>query len=127
MSRARVNVAEGEVIAGKYRIEHVLGAGGMGVVFAAFHLHLNQRVALKFLSNDECTRPEAVARFLREAQALARLTSPHVARVMDVGTHEQGEPYLVMEYLSGSDLRAVLRDRGPLPIAEAVGYLLQVW
>jgi len=126
MSQARTNVVEGEVIAGKYRIERVLGAGGMGVVFAAWHVQLNQRVALKFLSSEACSQPDAVARFLREAQALARLTSPHVARVMDVGTREQGEPYLVMEHLNGSDLRAVLRERGPLPISEAVGYLLQV-
>ena len=126
MSQARTNVVEGELIAGKYRIERVLGAGGMGVVFAAWHLQLNQRVALKFLSSEACSQPDAVARFLREAQALARLTSPHVARVMDVGTREQSEPYLVMEHLNGSDLRAVLRERGPLPISEAVGYLLQV-
>jgi len=126
MSRARANVAEGELIAGKYRIERVLGAGGMGVVFAAWHLQLNQRVALKFLSSEACSQPDAVARFLREAQALARLTSPHVARVMDVGTRERGEPYLVMEFLNGSDLRAVLRERGQLPISEAVAYLFQV-
>ena len=89
MSQARTNVVEGEVIAGKYRIERVLGAGGMGVVFAAWHMPLNQRVALKFLNSEACSQPDAVARFLREAQALARLTSPHVARVMDVGTREQ--------------------------------------
>jgi serine/threonine-protein kinase len=117
---------EGEIIAGKYRVERVLGAGGMGVVFAAWHLQLNQRVALKFLRAETYRDPDAVARFLREAQALARITSPHVARVMDVGTLEHGEPYLVMEHLSGSDLRAVLRDRGRLSIPEAVSYLLQV-
>ena len=125
MTEARPSVVEGEVIAGKYRIERVLGAGGMGVVVAAWHQQLNQRVALKFLRKDVNQTPETVIRFLREAQALARITSPHVARVMDVGTLEQGEPYLVMEYLHGSDLRAVLTDRGPLPIEEAVGYLLQ--
>jgi eukaryotic-like serine/threonine-protein kinase len=118
--------AIGQVIAGKYRVERVLGEGGMGVVVAAQHLQLNQTVALKFLLKELSSKPDAARRFLREAQALARLKSPHVGRVMDVGTLEHGEPFLVMEYLDGSDLGAVLRQRGPLPVEEAVAHLLQV-
>lgn len=118
-------VATGQVIDGKYRVERVIGAGGMGVVVAAAHLKLGTRVALKFLLKEACASPAAVSRFLREGRALAQISSAHVARVMDVGTLEQGEPYLVLEYLEGSDLGALLKERGQLPIVEAVGYVLQ--
>ena len=118
-------VREGDVIAGKYRIDRVLGAGGMGVVVAAEHLQLKQRVAIKFLLDQAMVAPDSVARFLREAQAAARIQSEHVARVLDVSTLENGAPYMVMEFLEGSDLGALLEQRGPLPLAEAVGYLLE--
>ncbi len=118
-------VLEGEVLAGKYRIERVLGRGGMGVVVAAQHMQLGQRVALKFLLPEACGNGEAVARFLREARAAVQIQSEHVARVSDVGQLDSGAPYMVMEFLLGSDLGAVLHERGPLPIAEAVDYLLQ--
>jgi serine/threonine protein kinase len=118
-------VNEGDVIAGKYRVDRVLGSGGMGVVVAAHHQQLQHAVALKFLHQEALASKDALNRFLREAQVLARLRSPHVARVMDVGTLEHGEPYLVMEYLQGADLGTVLRERGRLPIAEAVGFVLQ--
>ena len=114
----------GDVLAGKYRVERVLGAGAMGVVVAALHLQLQERVALKFLL-PAATSPEAIARFGREARAAARIKSEHVARVTDVGTLESGAPYMVMEYLDGRDLAAVLADKGPLPIRDAVEYLLQ--
>ena len=128
MSGAAVpeGVREGEVLAGKYRVEKVLGAGGMGVVVAATHLQLDQRVALKFLLPNATVDPEIVARFSREARAAAKIHSEHVARVIDVGTlPETGSPYMVMEYLDGSDLSQLLHKRGPLPVAEAVGYVLQ--
>ena len=118
-------VAVDQVIAGKYRIERVIGAGGMGVVVAAQHIQLGRRVALKFLAREGMADTDAVNRFLREGQALARITGPNVARVMDVGTLEQGEPYIVMEYLDGADLGALVKQRGPLPVEEAVGYVLQ--
>ncbi|NUQ79485.1 MAG: protein kinase [Polyangiaceae bacterium] len=118
-----VNV--GQVLAGKYRIERVLGMGGMGVVVAARHLHLEERVAIKFLQPDALQDPTLVTRFLREAKAAAKIRSEHVARVFDVGTLENGAPYLVMEYLEGSDLAAAVKLRGPLPVAVAVDYLLQ--
>jgi serine/threonine-protein kinase len=114
-----------QVIAGKYRVERVIGAGGMGVVVAAQHIQLGRRVALKFLAREGIGDADAVNRFLREGQALARITGPNVARVMDVGTLEHGEPYIVMEYLDGADLGAVVKQRGPLPVSEAVGYVLQ--
>jgi serine/threonine-protein kinase len=118
-------VREGDVLAGKYRVERVLGVGGMGVVVAALHLQLDERVALKFLLPEAMQNQEAVARFAREARAAVKIKSEHVARVVDVGTLENGAPYMVMEYLHGHDLSAVLSQRGPLPLAEAVDWLLQ--
>jgi eukaryotic-like serine/threonine-protein kinase len=118
-------VREGDVLAGKYRIERVLGQGGMGVVVAAQHVQLAQRVALKFLLPEACSHGEAVARFLREARAAVQIQSEHVARVSDVGQLDNGAPYMVMEFLHGSDLGATLAARGPLPVLEAVDYVLQ--
>jgi serine/threonine protein kinase len=119
------DVQVGQLIAGKYRVQQILGRGGMGVVMAALHEQLNQRVALKFLTDDAYQQPEAVTRFLREARAAVQIQSEHVARVMDVGTLESGAPYIVMEYLRGLDLKEVSTRRGPMPISEAVDFLLQ--
>ena len=118
-------VRAGDVVAGKYRIERVLGVGGMGCVFAAMHLHLDQRVALKFVRPLAVASAQSVERFLREARAAARLKSEHVAKVYDVGKLDSGTPYLVMEYLEGADLGRVLEDHGRLPVESAVDYVLQ--
>jgi serine/threonine protein kinase len=118
-----VNV--GEMLAGKYRVERVLGAGGMGVVVLARHVQLDQRVAVKFLLAQSLTNAKVVARFDREARAVVKLKSEHVARVLDVGTMETGAPYIVMEYLEGEDLSQTIERRGALPVAEAVDFLLQ--
>jgi serine/threonine protein kinase len=113
----------GEVLAGKYRVERVLGQGAMGVVVAAKHLQIGQSVAIKLLQHT--ATPEMAARFVREAQAAGRLRSEHVARVFDVGELVDGTPYMVMEYLDGSDLKEVLNQRGRLPIEEAIEHVLQ--
>jgi serine/threonine protein kinase len=123
--RRAAGVREGEILAGKYRVERVLGVGGMGVVVAARHLQLDTRVAIKFLLPSMLGNQEAVARFANEARRAVKIQSEHVARVLDVGTLDSGAPYMVMEYLQGADLSAVLRERGPLPVEEAVDYLLQ--
>jgi tRNA A-37 threonylcarbamoyl transferase component Bud32 len=115
----------GEVLTEKYRIERLLGQGGMGAVYLAHHEILNQHVALKTLLPEIAENAEAVARFLNEARASARIRNEHVAQVMDVGKLPNGSAYMVLEYLEGSDLSAVLDERGPLPIMEAVDYLLQ--
>lgn len=115
----------GDWLAGKYRVEKVIGAGGMGCVLAAEHAVLRTRVAIKMLLPLAVELPGATERFLREAQAAATLRSEHVARVLDVGTAEDGTPFLVMEHLSGQDLRSVIRERAPLPVGEAIDYLLQ--
>jgi eukaryotic-like serine/threonine-protein kinase len=116
---------EGQLLAGKYRVERVLGQGGMGVVVAAIHQQLEQRVALKFLVPGALSNEEAVGRFMREARSAVRLMSEHVARVIDVGTLPDGAPYIVMEYLEGQDLAALVAEQGPLPIETAVEYVLQ--
>jgi serine/threonine-protein kinase len=115
----------GRVLAGKYRVERQLGEGGMGVVIAATDIQLERRVAVKFLLPEYSAHEEAAKRFLREARAAVRIQSEHVARVIDVGTLETGAPYMVMEYLEGSDLSAVIEERGPLPVGEAVGHVLE--
>jgi serine/threonine-protein kinase len=116
-------VEVGELIAGKYRLEHEIGAGGMGVVYAATHVHLEQRVALKFLLVEAAQNPEMVERFTREARAAVKIQSEHVARVIDIGDRE-GMPYIVMEYLEGDDLENIVDLLGPLPVADAVRYVL---
>jgi serine/threonine-protein kinase len=115
----------GDIIAGKYRIERVIGKGGMGLVVEAQHTTLPQRVAIKILLPEATTRSDSVERFLREARAAVSIQSEHIARVMDHGTLDSGLPYMVMEFLTGADLYKVLRQRGPLPITEAVDYILQ--
>lgn len=124
-AKAAAPLAEGEVLDGKYRVEHVLGAGGMGVVVAATHVRLAQRVAIKFLLPHAADDERTVARFAREARALARLDSEHIARVIDVGALETGVPYMVLEHLVGYTLADIINARGPLPIDEAVTYALE--
>jgi eukaryotic-like serine/threonine-protein kinase len=116
---------EGDVIAGKYRVERTLGRGGMGVVLAAEDITLRRKVAVKLILPEAVSRAGATERFLREARSAAAIQSEHVARVIDISTLDTGAPYMVMEYLTGTDLGHVLRERGPLPIEEAVDYVLQ--
>jgi serine/threonine protein kinase len=115
----------GDVIAGKYRLEKVAGEGGMGIVYAAEHLVLKQRVAVKVLLPDAATSDAVVERFSREAQAGARIQSEHIARVMDAGSLASGAPFLVMEYLEGCDLEELVELQGTLPVAEVCDYMLQ--
>jgi hypothetical protein len=115
----------GDVLASKYRVERVLGQGGMGVVVAARHEQLGFPVALKFMLPVALQDSGMKERFLREARAAGSLRSEHVARVMDFGTLDDGAPYIVMEFLQGSDLQDVLEAAGTLPPHEAVEYLLQ--
>jgi eukaryotic-like serine/threonine-protein kinase len=116
----------GDLLAGKYKVERAIAVGGMGAVFAAHHEVLGQRVAVKVLAQKAMLEEEAtVARFIREAQAAARLQTEHVARVTDAGTLDSGLPFLVMEYLEGCDLAELLKLSGPLPCQDVVDYVLQ--
>ena len=107
-----VNV--GALIADKYRIVKLLAQGGMGSVFEAKHDDLGQRVAVKMLHRELVTRKDFVKRFLREARIAARIRNEHVVRVFDVGTHD-GVPYMVMEYLQGTDLADLIETSGKQP------------
>jgi eukaryotic-like serine/threonine-protein kinase len=118
-------VVPGQLLAGKFRIERILGRGGMGVVGLATHIHLDEQVAIKFLLPEALKVPEAVRRFEREARAAVKIKSEHVARVTDVGTLDTGSPYMVMEYLSGVDLSQYLLAKRSLPVDEAIDYVLQ--
>jgi eukaryotic-like serine/threonine-protein kinase len=115
----------GDVVGDKYEVEAILGSGAMGVVFSARHIDLGQRFAIKFLHPQIAKDNAAITRFLREARAASGIQSEHVVRVHDIARTETGTPYLVMEYLTGTDLQRVGRARGPLPISEVIGYVLQ--
>jgi serine/threonine protein kinase len=123
MSLIASPVHPGEILAEKYQVERALGQGGMGIVVAARHLELDQTVAIKFLVRD--APPNAVERFMREAKAAALVKSEHVCRVLDVGKLASGEPYIVMEYLEGSDLADKLEAEGPQPFTDVIGWVIQ--
>jgi serine/threonine-protein kinase len=118
-------VEVGDVLDGKYRILRVIGKGGMGVVMAAVHTELGHRVALKFLLKSAVRSEEVVTRFAREARAAAMIQSEHATRVLDVGRLDTGEPFMVLEMLEGCDLGDMLNRSGPLPIQDAVTYVLE--
>jgi serine/threonine-protein kinase len=117
---------EGDVVAGKYEVIQLLGSGGMGFVVAARHLELDEKVALKFLRSECLANRELVARFAREARASVKIKSEYVARVFDVGTMpKDGAPFIVMEYLEGKDLCAMVGEQGPQPIRNTAEHIMQ--
>jgi serine/threonine-protein kinase len=118
-------VHAGDVLAGRYRVERVLGRGGVAIVLSVTDIVAGERRALKLLAPEARALPSTVERSFREARAMARLTSKHAVRILDVGTFDDGAPYLVMEHLEGTDLGALLKRRGALPAHEAVLYVLQ--
>ncbi|MEZ4308305.1 MAG: protein kinase [Polyangiaceae bacterium] len=120
-----LEVRPGDIVAGKYRVEKVLGAGGMGVVVSAKHVTLDSLVAIKLMQPRAVAVKGAVERFMREGQAAARLHSKHVTKVIDVGQLDSGAPYMIMEHLQGGDLAVVLERKGAVPVADAAEYLLQ--
>ncbi len=115
----------GSMLAGKYRIERVIGQGGMGVVVAATHDELDQRVAIKFLSPEGAKGVEWIARFAREAKAAAKIKNEHAVKVFDVGRLEGGVPYMVMEYLEGRNLDEIIEERRTFTVEETAEYILQ--
>jgi len=115
----------GAVILSKYTVEKTLGQGGMGLVVAARHHHLEELHAIKFLLPGTNAKHQVTQRFLREARAAARLKNEHVVRVQDVGTTPDGHLYMVMEYLEGTNLKSALAE-GPLAISDIVACVLQI-
>ncbi len=118
-------VEKGQILAGKYRVERVLGEGGMGVVVAATDTQLERMVAIKFLLPEYAGHGEAAERFMREARAAVKIQSEHIARVIDVNKMDNGSPYMVMEHLQGGDLSQVLEKHGQLSVEDAVSYVIQ--
>ena len=121
-------LASGRIVAGRYRVESLLGEGGMGSVYLVRHLHTDESLALKILHAHVLRNDDAVERFRREARAPARVASEHVARVTDADTAPDldNAPFIVMELLQGRDLERTVEAEGPLSPVLVVEYLRQV-
>src|SRR5258705_6889825 len=117
-------VAAGQLVAGRYQIERLLGSGGMATVWRGRDLRLDRPVAVKELSSEGLRQPKALQRFEREAQAVGRLSHPNIVSVFDFGTQD-GESYLVMELAEGPTVASLLAD-GPLPVVDALAIAAQV-
>jgi serine/threonine-protein kinase len=117
---APATLEPGSVVAGKLRVVRLLGAGGMGAVYEVEHEITRHRRALKLVHLEVLLRPHVVTRFLREASAAGHVGNPHIVETFDAGTLESGEPYLVMELLSGETFAETLKRKGPLPLSELV-------
>jgi serine/threonine protein kinase len=120
-----VELAPGTILLGKYRIDELIGSGGMGNVVRASHLYLRQAFAIKIMLPQMAESDSTKQRFLREAQATVRLKGEHCARVMDVGVTPEGAPFMVMEFLDGNDLNQILRHHGPQVPPIVVDLMLQ--
>lgn len=118
-------ICPGALLLGKYRVEGVLGKGGMGVVVAARHVDLDELRAIKLLLPQTLRDAHAKERFLREARAAVRVRGEHAVRVHDIGELPTGELFMVLELLSGADLKQIVQARGPLPVEEAATYAIQ--
>ncbi|HEY6004755.1 MAG TPA: protein kinase, partial [Anaeromyxobacter sp.] len=123
---ADADLAPGAVLDGRWRIEALLGTGGMGSVYRAEHVHVGRKAAVKVLHAELCRNLPERERFRREARVAARLRSPHVAEVLDFGEDASGRPYLAMELLEGESLRAVLDREGRLSPRRTVRLLRQL-
>jgi len=113
-----------ELVLGPYQILERIGSGGMGQVYKARHTKMGRLVALKVISRDKLSNNVAVERFYREAQAASQLNHPNIVAAYDAGS-VGGQHYFAMEFVEGTDLARLLRERGPLPIAEACEYVRQ--
>ncbi|HEX6278310.1 MAG TPA: protein kinase [Polyangiaceae bacterium] len=115
----------GELVGGKYRLVRFIAAGGMGVVYEAQHRVVKRRFAVKFLRPELTEKRESLARFQREAEAAGALESEHVAAAVDFGVAADGSPFIVMEYLTGESLAALVEREGPLPLERAADLVRQ--
>lgn len=113
----------GTTFAGKYLIDGVLGKGGMGAVYSATNKAIGRRVAIKVLIADLADREDVLKRFELEARAAAVINHPGIVDVLDMGETDDGEPFIVMEYLEGATLKAVYKKHGVFSPAEAVGVI----
>ena len=120
-----MKIEPGQILLEKYRVDTVLGRGGMGIVVKIHHLIFDEPFALKVLRHDIDDGEQLIKRFLREARTALKLLDEHVCRVFDVGILDDGCPYMVLEYLHGMTLSEYVKRYGQLPVATAVGFILQ--
>jgi serine/threonine-protein kinase len=123
-SRELSHALRGEML-GHFLLQHYIGGGGMGVVFKALDTTLDRIVAVKVVSSQRVDDEDLQRRFLVEAQSTARLDHPNIARVHYIG-RDRGLPYIVFEYIDGENIRDLIAERGPLPIAESISYVYQI-
>ncbi len=116
----------GTIFASRFRVQALLGTGGMGSVYLAHHEVLDRRFALKVLLPDRLGDTESLRRFEREARAASRINHPNITSVVDFGHTDEGIPYLVMEYVEGPSLRSVVETEGPLPIGRCLRILRSI-
>lgn len=117
------SIAVGALVDGKYRVDAIIGQGGMGAVFRAWDVRLERPVAIKVVRSDLLADPDSRTRFRRESQIVARLLHPSIVTVFDSGTLADGAAFLVMEFVPGEDLRQLLRREGKLPLPRASSLL----
>ncbi len=122
--------ALGTQIGGRYRLDEVIGRGGMSTVYKAFDTVLERPVAIKLMHREIATDSDHLERFRREARAVAQLNHPHVVSVIDAGEEPlddgEGTPYIVLEYVDGETLKSVIRRGGPLAIPQALAYAIEI-
>jgi serine/threonine protein kinase len=121
-----IELSASVVLAGKYRLAEKIGEGGMGIVHAGEHLELKTKVAIKLLQPKLAEDPTARARFLREARLAASIGGEHSTRIYDVGTHADGQPFMVMEFLAGESLGARLEREQQIPVVDAATVVVQL-
>src|ERR671935_3342530 len=115
----------GTLIGGRFRLEEQVGSGGMSSVYRAFDPTLERHVAIKLMHRDISNDADQLERFRREARAVAQLNHPHVVTVIDAG-EDDGNPFIVFEYVEGETLKERIRRQGRLPVAEAVAYAVEI-
>jgi serine/threonine-protein kinase len=125
-TESELSALVGTTVAGKYRVDRMIGRGGMGAVFQAANLAIGKRVALKFLDHEAARNREACQRFQREAEAAGMAESAHIVQIFDSGVTDSGLPFLVMELLTGEDLRARLKREERLSVPSALRIVSQV-
>jgi len=116
----------GSVVDGRYEIGAVLGQGGMGVVYAARHVVIDKRCAIKILRSEVASDPDIAERFLQEAKAASSIGNPHIIDISDFGRFPDGTTYFVMEYLDGQPLSALIKDHGAIPAARIIHIARQI-
>src|ERR1041384_3714253 len=116
MTTSDMPAKEGTVVGGRYRLERLVGQGGMGSVWKGRHTTLNRAVAIKFIHPHLASSADALQRFENEAKAAAKIKSRHAVLVFDHGVTGAGQPYIVMEFLDGESLEQRLRRQGRISL-----------